>query len=100
MFRHIILFNTTKPEAIEQICKHVMSLKNEISGLLDITYIKNLTNNAKGYNQMAIMDFIDRKNFTNWSNHPYHQEAINQLKEIAETLFFDYEYQFNINKAL
>ena len=72
-------------------CQHVISIKNEISGLLNVFYYKNLTDNAKGYNQMAVMDFREKENFVNWSKHPYNQQAVYQLKEIAETLFFDYE---------
>ena len=69
MFRHITLFKSSQPDEILQICQYVMSLKHEISGLLDVTYSKNLTNNAKGYNQMAFMDFRDQDDFVNWSNH-------------------------------
>lgn len=91
MFKHIILFKAKKPDVIEAICRHVMSIKEEIPGLLNIVYVKNLTDYAKGYNQMAIMSFRNKKDFAGWSNHPYHQQVVDQLKEIAETLFFDYE---------
>jgi hypothetical protein len=91
MFKHVILFKTKDPNSIKLICEHVMSIKNEISGLLDVYYYETLTDNAKGFNQMAIMEFNTRANFANWSNHSYHKQAVNQLKEIADTLFFDYE---------
>ena len=91
MYRHVILFKSEKPSAIEKICQHVMSIKDEIPNLLDVTYIENLTDNAKGYNQMAIMEFKKRKDFVGWREHPYHQQAVEQLKEIADTIFFDYE---------
>ena len=91
MFKHVILFKSNDPNAILLMCQHVKSIKNEISGLLRVFYYKNLTDNAKGYNQMAIMEFKEKRDFANWSNHPYHQQAVNQLKKIAETLFFDYE---------
>ena len=91
MFKHVILFKSNDPNAILLMCQHIMSIKNEISGLLKVFYHKNLTDNAKGYNQMAVMDFREKENFANWSKHPYNQQAVYQLKEIAETLFFDYE---------
>ena len=59
MFKHIVLFKSKDKEAIKSICKHVMSLKQEIPGLLSIKYAENLTDNANGYNQMAIMLGVD-----------------------------------------
>ena len=91
MFKHIILFKSKKPKAVKGICQHVKDLKHEISGLLDVVYIENITDYAKGYNQMAIMDFRDRKAFSNWSKHSYHKKAAQQLKEISHTIFFGHE---------
>lgn len=41
---------------------------------------------------MIAMNFKNREDFVNWRKHPYHEQTLNELKEITKTLFFDYEY--------
>ncbi|MBU0743898.1 MAG: Dabb family protein [Gammaproteobacteria bacterium] len=91
MFKHVILFKSKQPELIRSICEHVIAIKEEMPGLLEVEYFENLTDNTQGYDQMAVMSFDRRGSFSGWQNHPYHAQAVKQLKEFAELIFFDYE---------
>lgn len=96
MIEHLVVFRlveSASSEAIDAIMKEIMSFKEKIPGIIDITCGTNFSMISKGFTHGVVVRFIDRTALENYFPHPVHQAMVsNLLKPILEDgLEIDYE---------
>jgi hypothetical protein len=86
MIKHIVLFKfkeSTTKEQKEEVLFRLRSLKEEITGIIDIQAGINISKKNQGYEIGLTVLFEDRNALENYGPHPKHQEVVSHLEEIG-----------------
>jgi hypothetical protein len=88
MIKHIVLFKfseQTSNEQKEEVIIRLRSLKEEITGIIDILAGINFSPNNSGFDIGLTVLFSDRHAFEIYGPHPKHQEVVSFLKDVGMT---------------
>jgi hypothetical protein len=88
MIKHIVLFKfseRTSNEQKEDVILRLKSLKDEITGIIDIFAGINFSPNNSGFDIGLTVLFSDKHAFENYGPHPKHQEVVSFLKDVGMT---------------
>ncbi|SRR6056297_505030 len=99
MIRHIVLFKLKniksekeKSEKENQLIQCFGNLKSSISSLQHLEVKKNEGKNPAAYDVGIYAEYASWEDLDSYSQHPAHQQAIKQCKQIAkEKAVIDYE---------
>ncbi|MFD2212495.1 Dabb family protein [Metabacillus endolithicus] len=88
MVEHIVIFKFNDSTTVEQqneAIQKLTSLKNEISGIVDIQAGVNFSERSQGFELGLTVRFEDKQALEQYGPHEKHQEAVAFLKEIGLT---------------
>jgi Stress responsive A/B Barrel Domain len=94
MFIHIFGFRW-KPEATEadkaRAAQDILSFRNTIPGLIEVTVGPNLSERAQGYSFAGCMQFTSRAAFYAYVPHPAHTALLAWLLPLIDAVELDLE---------
>ena len=96
MVEHIVLFKWKEeaaPGDIDKAVQGLKSLKNEITGIIDLSVGENFSARAQGFQCGLVVRFVDRAALDLYGPHPAHQAVVqNLINPIrADLIAVDYE---------
>ena len=95
---HIVLFKWSEgaePDAIQRAVDGLLSLRDKIPGIIDITCGQNFSDRNKGFHTGLVVRFENRAALETYIPHPEHQRVVQSdiVPIRADVLAVDYEIQ-------
>ncbi|KAF0688599.1 Aste57867_19772 [Aphanomyces stellatus] len=87
---HVVLFkwkDDAPAETIAQVEADVIALKDQISGIVDLTYGKDFNKvRADGFTHMVVVRFVSKEALASYDAHPDHQKVVALLLPIMDKI--------------
>jgi len=80
-------------ERVEAHLTALQDLRSQVPGVLDLNLGTNFTQRANGFTHGLVVTLRDKAALVDYAVHPRHVEVARALREDAEILALDYEFQ-------
>mgnify|MGYP000992177106 CR=1 FL=1 len=95
MFHHIVMLEfkktltQTEHSQIEKFCRDI---KSELTDVINMRFVKNISNRANGYTHAFVVEFVDENAHDNYQVAEVHVLLKKMINELAlNTVVLDYE---------